>query len=71
MRNIKEPEKVKPDKSTFFPDSWSLQDIWNAIETAATAGKKLPNLEVTTTKGKGMRLWENPDSYFPDYEGAG
>ena len=68
VRLIKDPTKTKKNASTFFPDSWSLEDIREAIEYAYNTGKG-NFIEVSTpSKGAGMILYFNGDSYFPYFD---
>jgi len=60
------PDAAKTKKSTFFPDAWTLEDIWNAIAFARDLHKN--NLfEVQTEPGMGMDLRYNGISYYPNF----
>lgn len=67
VRLIADNSKIKKKASTFYPDDWSLDDIREAIEYANSRGG--PNYEVTRPeKGRGMLLYFNGDSYFPNFD---
>ena len=68
VRIIGEPTKIKADESTFFPDSWSLEDIRMAIEYASS--RKNMFEVMAPEKGAGMMLYGNAEGYYPDSRNA-
>lgn len=63
VRLRSDPSKVKKGGSTFFPDSWTLEEIREAIEYAVPVGQLFE--VVTPLKGAGMRLRSNDSSWYP------
>ena len=56
--------KQKKHESSFYPDDWTLEDIRDAIEYAvARDGNRFDVM--WPTKGIGIQLWFNGESYFP------
>jgi hypothetical protein len=64
-RNAAADTQDKKFQSTFYPDDWSLEDIREAIEYASQRGNTYEVL--TPSKGIGMTLWFNGESYYPNY----
>ena len=59
--------KEKATDSSFFPDGWSEAEVKMAIEYATQELPSQPLLTVTLPeKGRGMKLFFNKDSYFPN-----
>jgi hypothetical protein len=59
---------TKTNASTFWPDAWSEGDIKNAIENGGTARNNRSEVgsKATKTEARGMTLFVNPDSIFPE-----
>jgi hypothetical protein len=58
-------EVDKKNESTFFPDTWDLEDIREAIEYASKRGNEYEVL--TPEKGIGLTLFFNGESYYPNF----
>ncbi len=56
--------KQKKHESSFYPDEWTLEDIRDAIEYAAARDGQRFDV-MWPTKGIGIQLWFNGESYFP------
>jgi len=65
VRSKADASLSKDKGSTFFPDSWSTQDIKDAIEYASQRVGR-PEFEVQApAKEPGLILFFNGDSYYP------
>lgn len=66
-RGVVKDALKKTNQSSFFPDAWSAAEVRMSIEYAVQDVKTKPFYRVTLpTKGAGLILTSNPDSYFPN-----
>ncbi len=61
---------TKATPSTFWPDAWSEDEITNAIANGGTARNNRSEVgtKAMKTEARGMMLFVNPDSVFPEFE---